>query len=83
LENQLDCCDVRNADDDDDDDYANNNNNSRFNERNIFMSRGKEDNAFTIVQLHSSVCWILSERQLKTADWKHCLLLKNSGLTYI
>jgi len=52
LENQLDCCDVRNADDDDDDDdNDNNNNNSRFNERNIFMSRGKEDNAFTNAQL--------------------------------
>ena len=26
--------------------------------------------------LHSSVCWILSERQLKTTDWKHSLLVK-------
>jgi hypothetical protein len=33
--------------------------------------------------LHGSVCWILSERQLTTADWKHSLLVKNSGLTYI
>jgi hypothetical protein len=32
--------------------------------------------------LHSSVCWILSERQLKTADWKHSLLVKKFGLTY-
>jgi hypothetical protein len=39
-------------DDDDDDDYDDNdNNNIRFNERNIFIFKRKEDKAFTNVQL--------------------------------
>jgi hypothetical protein len=42
LQDQLDCCDVRNVDDDDN----NNNNNNRFNE--VIVKR-KEDIAFTNV----------------------------------
>jgi hypothetical protein len=33
--------------------------------------------------LHSSECWILSERQVETTDWKRSLLEKKFGLTYM
>jgi len=73
---------------DDDDDNNNNNNNNRFNERDIFIVKRRVETLLQMCScsfpspLYSTEWRILSERQLKTTDWKHSLLVKKFELTY-